>query len=113
MRSTAKAAPTVYPRAQRILERHVDQVVKGLKLIVTKRKLTGSKAKTLPDAAAYYQRNRACMRYDTHLGGAAEAGSRTARRCCSAIGERQRRRGVRRVAGDRRRLDRSSIPTIP
>ena len=77
MRSTAKAAPTVYPRSQRILERYVDQVVKGLKLIVTKRKLTGSKAKTLPDAAAYYQRNRACMRYDTYLAGAAEAGSRT------------------------------------
>ena len=113
MRSSAKAAPTVYPRAQRILERHVDQVVKGLKLIVTKRKLTGSKAKTLPDAAAYYQRNRACMRYDYLSPGSRRSRLQDARRCCSAIGERQRRRGVRRVAGDRRRLDRFSVPTIP
>ena len=38
----------VYQRANRILEGHVDQVVKGLKLIVTKRALTGATAKTHP-----------------------------------------------------------------
>ena len=57
----------VYQRAKRILEGQVDQVVKGLKLIITKRKLTGSKAKTLSDVAAYYRRNRERMRYDTYL----------------------------------------------
>ena len=62
-----EAQAFVYQRAKRILEGHVDQVVKGLKLIVTKRQLTGNKAKTLLDVAAYYQRNRERMRYDTYL----------------------------------------------
>ena len=48
----------VYQRAKRLLEGQGDQVVKGLRLIVTKRKLTANKAKTLLDTASYYQRNR-------------------------------------------------------
>jgi len=47
-----EAQAFVYQRAQRILDGQVDQVVKGLKLIVTKRKLTGNSAKTLLDVAA-------------------------------------------------------------
>ena len=62
-----EAQAFVYQRAKRIPDGHVDQVVKGLRLIVTKRRLTGTKAKTLLDAAGYYQRNRQRMRYDTYL----------------------------------------------
>jgi len=62
-----EAQAFVYERAKRILEGRVDQVVKGLRLIVTKRKLTGTKAKTLLNTASYYQRNRQRMRYDLYL----------------------------------------------
>src|SRR5450755_385193 len=57
--SSPEARAFVYERAKRILEGHVDQVVKGLKLIVTKRQLTSNKAKTLLDVAAYFKRNSA------------------------------------------------------
>ncbi len=62
-----EAQAFVYQRAKRILEGHADHVVKSLKLIVTKRRLTGNKAKTLLDVAAYFKRNRDRMRYDTYL----------------------------------------------
>jgi hypothetical protein len=35
--------------------------------MVTKRRLTGAKAKTLLDVAGYYHRNRERMRYDVYL----------------------------------------------
>jgi len=44
-----EAQAFVYKRAKRILEGQVDQVVKSLRLIVTKRKLAGNKAITLLD----------------------------------------------------------------
>jgi hypothetical protein len=62
-----EAQAFVYKRAKRILEGQVDQVVKGLRLIVTKRRPTSTKAKTLLDVAAYFKRNRQRMRYDEYL----------------------------------------------
>jgi hypothetical protein len=62
-----EAQAFVYERAKRILEGQVDQVVKSLRLIVTKRRLAGNKAKTLLDAAAYFKHNRERMRYDPYL----------------------------------------------
>jgi len=86
----------VYQRAKRILEGQVDQVVKGLKLIVTKRKLTGSKAKTLCDVAAYYRRNRERMRYDTYLANGWPIASGSVEGACkNLIRDRFERSGMR------------------
>jgi hypothetical protein len=54
----------IYARlmTHRILEGNVGQVVKGLRQTVTKRHLSGSKAKILLSVAAYFHRNRDRMR---------------------------------------------------
>jgi hypothetical protein len=62
-----EAGAFVYQRAERILRGQVGQVVEGLRQTVTKRRLTGVKAKTLLDVAGYYHRNRERMRYDVYL----------------------------------------------
>jgi hypothetical protein len=91
-----EAEAFVYQRAKRILEGDVDQVVKGLKLIVTKRKLTGTKAKTLLDVAAYYKRNRLRMRYDTYLqNGWPIASGSVEGACKNLIRDRFERSGMR------------------
>jgi hypothetical protein len=86
----------VYQRAKRILEGHVDQVVKGLKLIVTKRQLTATKAKTLLDVAAYFKRNRERMRYDTYLANGWPIASGSVEGACkNLIRDRFERSGMR------------------
>lgn len=86
----------VYQRAKRILEGHVDQIVKGLKLTVTKRRLTGNKAKTLLDVAAYYQHNRERMRYDTYLANGWPIASGSVEGACkNLIRDRFERSGMR------------------
>ena len=62
-----EAAAFVRQRAGRILAGQAAQVVKGLRQTVTKRRLTGAKAKTLRDVAGYYHANRDRMRYDHYL----------------------------------------------
>src|SRR6266508_615291 len=62
-----EAAAFVRARAERILGGGVSQVVKGLRQMVTKRGLTGVKAKTLREVADYYYANRQRMRYDLYL----------------------------------------------
>jgi hypothetical protein len=62
-----EAVAFVKVRAERILNGQVSQVVKGLRQMVTKRRLTGAKAKTLLDVAGYYYANRDRMRYDVYL----------------------------------------------
>jgi hypothetical protein len=91
-----EAQAFVHQRAKRILEGDVDQVVKGLKLIVTKRRLTGTKAKTLLDTAAYYKRNRDRMRYDTYLANGWPIASGTVEGACkNLIRDRFERSGMR------------------
>jgi hypothetical protein len=91
-----EAQAFVYERAKRILEGQVDQVVKGLKLIVTKRKLTGNKAKTLLDVAAYYRRNRTRMNYDTYLANGWPIASGSVEGACkNLIRDRFERSGMR------------------
>ena len=91
-----EAQAFVYQRAKRILEGQVDQVVKGLKLIVTKRKLTGNKAKTLLDVAGYYRRNRERMRYDTYLANGWPIASGSVEGACkNLIRDRFERSGMR------------------
>jgi hypothetical protein len=91
-----EAQAFVYERAKRLLDGHLDQVVKSLKLIVTKRKLTGTKAKTLLDVAAYYQRNRQRMRYDTYLANGWPIASGSVEGACkNLIRDRFERSGMR------------------
>ncbi len=91
-----EAQSFVYQRAKRILEGQVDQVVKGLRLIVTKRRLTGNKAKTLLDVAAYFKRNRERMRYDTYLANGWPIASGSVEGACkNLIRDRFERSGMR------------------
>lgn len=62
-----EAVGFVRQRAERVLNGEVSQVVKGLRLIVTKRRLSGAKAKTLTEVANYLYANRDRMRYDLYL----------------------------------------------
>lgn len=62
-----EAVTFVRQRADRVLHGQVSQVVKGLRSIVTKRRLKGEKAKTLTEVANYLYANRSCMRYDLYL----------------------------------------------
>lgn len=62
-----EAVAFVRERARRILHGEVSQVVKGLRSIVTKRRLKGEKAKTLTEVANYLYANRGRMRYDLYL----------------------------------------------
>jgi hypothetical protein len=91
-----EAQTFVYQRAQRILEGDSDQVVKGLRLIVTKRRLTANKAKTLSNAADYYQRNRDRMHYDTYLANGWPIASGSVEGACkNLIRDRFERSGMR------------------
>ncbi len=62
-----EAEAFVRQRAERILCGMVSQVVKGLRQTVTKRRLTGQKAKTIRGVADYLYSNRERMRYDHYL----------------------------------------------
>ena len=91
-----EAQTFVYQRAKRILEGHVSQVTKGLRQIVTKRRLTETNAKTLLDVAAYYQRNRDRMRYDIYLANGWPIASGTVEGACkNLIRDRFERSGMR------------------
>lgn len=91
-----EAEAFVYERARRILTGGVSQVVKGLRQMVTKRRLTGAKAKTLLDVAGYYYRNRVRMRYDVHLkNGWPIASGSVEGACKNLIRDRFERSGMR------------------
>ena len=91
-----EAEKFVYQRADRILRGQVSQVVKGLRQIVTKRRLTATKAKTLLDVAAYYYRNRERMRYDVYLeNGWPIASGSVEGACKNLIRDRFERTGMR------------------
>ncbi len=57
----------VQERMDQILKGKVGYVVGGLKQIITKRKLTGSKRKALAKAITYFESHKKWMRYDEYL----------------------------------------------
>ena len=80
----------------RILEGNVGQVVKGLRQTVTKRNLSGSKAKILLSVAAYFHRNRDRMRYNDYLAqGLPIASGSVEGACKNLIKDRMERSGMR------------------
>jgi hypothetical protein len=91
-----EAEEFVYQRAERILCGMASQVVKGLRQIVTKRRLTGNKAKTLLGAASYIYRNRDRMRYDLYLANGWPIASGSVEGACkNLIRDRFERSGMR------------------
>lgn len=83
-------------RALRILSGQVSGVVQGLRQMVTKRQLKGTKAKTLLDVAGYYYRNRSRMRYDHYLSkGWPIASGSVEGACKNLIKDRMERSGMR------------------
>ena len=65
--ASPEAVAFVKERTERILKGEVSQVVKGLRLIATKRRLRGEKQKAFCKAADYFYANRTRMRYDLYL----------------------------------------------
>lgn len=64
---SAEAAAFARERILRVLQGKVTLVVRGLREMATKRKLTGSKKKTLGKVCNYLWANRSRMRYDEYL----------------------------------------------
>jgi len=94
--ASPEATAFVYQRAERILNGQAGQVVKGLRQMVTKRRLTGVKAKTLLDVAGYYYANRARMRYDTYLANGWPIASGSVEGACkNLVRDRFERSGMR------------------
>lgn len=86
----------VRDRTFRILRGDVTQVVKGLRQMVTKRSLQGSKKKALSDAAAYFCRNRDRMRYNLYLeNGWPIASGSVEGACKNLVKDRMERSGMR------------------
>lgn len=93
---SAEAEGFVRVRALRILRGQVSQIVKGLRQMVTKRKLTGAKQKALLDAAGYFYRNRTRMAYDQYLAhGSPIASGSVEGACKNLIKDRMERSGMR------------------
>jgi hypothetical protein len=83
-------------RLLRILRGEVSQVIKGLRQIVTKRRLTGNKGKTLLAVASYYAYNRPRMRYDDYLAqGLPIASGSVEGACKNLVKDRMERSGMR------------------
>jgi hypothetical protein len=93
---SAEAEIFVRQRALRILKGEVSQVVKGLRQIVTKRKLEAGKAKALLGAAGYFHRNKGRMCYNLYLeNGWPIASGSVEGACKNLIKDRMERSGMR------------------
>lgn len=83
-------------RALAILNGKVGQVVKGLRAMVTKRKLTGSKRDVLAGVSNYLYRNRSRMKYHLYLEqGLPIASGSVEGACKNLIKDRMERSGMR------------------
>ena len=91
-----KSVAFVRERALRILQGKVSQVVKGLRIIVTKRGLKGYKHRVLTMTASYYYRNRSRMQYHVYLAeGYPIASGSVEGACKNLIKDRMERSGMR------------------
>lgn len=64
---SAEVEQFVRERLLRVLEGKSELVIRGMREMATKRRLTGSKKATLTKVCAYLENNRARMRYDEYL----------------------------------------------
>ena len=96
--SSPEAEAFVRQHVERILCGMVSQVVKGLRQTVTKRRLTGQKAKTIRGVADYLYNNRERRRYDHYLSNGWPIASGTVEGACkNLIRDRFERSGMRRT----------------
>jgi hypothetical protein len=83
-------------RTERILCGMTGQVVKGLRQTITKRHLTGAKAKTIHGVCDYLYRNRERTRYDEYMRNGWPIASGTVEGACkNLIRDRFERSGMR------------------
>jgi hypothetical protein len=79
-----------------LLEGKVRYVVGGLRQMLTKRELKGTRRKTVREVAAYFQRNRARMKYDEYLASGYPIGSGVVEGACRhLVKDRLERTGMR------------------
>ena len=93
---TPEAEEFVRERTLRILRGGVGQVVKGLRQMVTKRNLKGTKKEKLCGVANYLYKNKSRMRYDEYLArGLPIASGSVEGACKNLIKDRMERSGMR------------------
>ena len=93
---SSEAKKFVQERALRILRGGVSQVVKGMRQIVTKRKLKGNTQKKLLEVANYFYRNKTRMCYNDYLAqGLPIASGSVEGACKNLIKDRMERSGMR------------------
>jgi hypothetical protein len=79
-----------------LLEGKVRYVVGGLRQMMTKRELKGTRRKTVREVTAYFQRNRARMKYDEYLASGYPIGSGVVEGACRhLVRDRLERAGMR------------------
>jgi hypothetical protein len=91
-----EARQWVEERLRRLLEGKVGSVIGGLRQMMTKRKLKGTRRKTVSDAAGYFARNRERMKYEEYLAAGYPIGSGVVEGACRhLVKDRMERTGMR------------------
>src|SRR5271165_2713788 len=86
----------VEERLKRLLEGKVDSVIRGMRYQSTQHGLRGPRQKTVRDAAEYFERNRARMKYDEYLAAGYPIGSGVVEGACRhLVKDRMERTGMR------------------
>jgi hypothetical protein len=79
-----------------LLEGKVRHVVSGLRQMMTKRELKGTRRKTVREVTGYFERNRARMKYDEYLAAGYPIGSGVVEGACRhLVKDRMERTGMR------------------
>ena len=92
----AQAERWVEDRLRMLLDGKVGLVIGGLRQTVTKRKLRGSRRKTVREVINYFDRNRGRMRYDEYLAAGYPIGSGVIEGACRhLVKDRLERAGMR------------------
>src|SRR4051812_16994592 len=92
----AEAEQWVEDRLRMLLDGKVGYVIGGLRQTLTKRKLTGSRRKTMREVIGYFDGNRSRMRYDEYLAAGYPIGSGVIEGACRhLVKDRLERSGMR------------------
>jgi len=92
----AEAERWVEDRLRMLLDGKVGYVIGGLRQTLTKRKLRGSRRKTMQEVIGYFERNRSRMRYDEYLAAGCPIGSGVIEGACRhLVKDRLERAGMR------------------
>lgn len=95
-RRDAAAQAFVTERLRQLLTGRVGYVIGGLRQMLTKQQLTGSKRKTLLKVIGYLENNREHMKYDEYLAAGYPIGSGVAEGACRhVVKDRMERSGMR------------------